>query len=394
MKKMLFVNGNYNDVPLVKEAHNLGYYVITSGNDPKGEAHQLADRYCPCDYSNKEEMLKLASSLDIDAICSCGNDFGATTAAYVAEKLRLPGHDTYAVSRIFHEKDEFKRIVQEYNLPSPKSEDFSDIGVALDYLKHVSFPQIIKPVDLGGGKGISVANNIAEAEKAVRVAFEKSKIKHIVIEDYIEGTQHAFICYIKDKNVVFDYSSNDYSYINPYMVWVATGYPADNYDSVRSRIIADVEKLAHELNMCDGILTIQYIMRDGKPYYLETMRRCLGNMHFKAISKDCGVNIYKLFVSTEAGLDCSELIKSFRPTGFKSGFMGIYADKNGVFNGVEFDDRFKEHIYDMMMLHDKGYVVDDYLNDKLGMVWYSFTKEEDRQKFIKNKKTYFKVDIK
>ena len=394
MKKMLLVNGNYNDIPLVEEAHNLGYYVITSGNDPMGEAHRFAERYCPCDYSNKEEMLKLAASLEVDAICSCGNDFGATTSAYVAEKLDLPGHDTYAVSRIFHEKDEFKKAVKEFDLPSPKSENFTDIDAALEYLKSVSFPQIIKPVDLGGGKGISVANSISEGENAVRIAFEKSKVKHIVIEDYIRGTQHAFICYIKDKKVVFDYSSNDYSYINPYMVWVATGYPADNYESVREKIIGDVEKLARGLDMHDGILTIQYMMQDGKPYYLETMRRCLGNMHFKAISKDCGINIYKLFVATEAGLDCSDMIKDIKPTGFLSGFMGIYADKNGVFNGVEFDSKFKGYIYDTLLLHDKGYVVDDYLNDKLGMVWYSFTNEKDRQEFIRNKKSYFKVDIK
>ena len=60
MKKMLFVNGNYNDIPLIESAHKFGYYVITSGNDPKGEAHPFGDEYCPCDYSNKEAMLKLA----------------------------------------------------------------------------------------------------------------------------------------------------------------------------------------------------------------------------------------------------------------------------------------------------------------------------------------------
>ena len=217
MKKILFVNGNFNDIPLIESAHKLGMYVITSGNDPKGEGHAFSDMYVPCDYSNKEAMLNIAKQLQIDAVCSCGNDFGATTAAYIAEKLNLPGHDSYKVSKIFHEKDEFKKIAEKYGLLSPKSRSFLSENDAIKYLSKVEFPQIVKPVDLGGGKGISVANTIEQGINSIRTAFAKSKVKHIVIEDYIQGTQHGFICYIKNSKVVFDYSTNDYSYLNPDM---------------------------------------------------------------------------------------------------------------------------------------------------------------------------------
>ena len=391
MKKILFVNGTYNDIPLVESAHRLGLYVITSGGDPEGEAHAFSDEYCRCDYTDKEAMLALAKEKEVDFMCSCGNDLCATTTSYVCDKLGLPGHDTYSVSRVFHEKDEFKKVVKELSLTSPQSELFDDESKALEYIKSATFPKIVKPVDMGGGKGVSVALNSEEGAEAVRLAFSKSKNKHIVIEDYITGTQHGFICYIKDRKVVFDYSTNDYSYLNPFMVWIGSGYPADGYETVRDQIITDVEKLAEHLNAADGFLTIQYMMSNGKAYYLETMRRCIGNLHFRSISQDVGINLYDLFVATECGMDCTPIIDQIHHTGKYSGFMGIYSDRNGIFRGIEIDPDFEKHVHDKLMLHDTGYEIDDYLGDKLGMVWFSFNSKDERRHFMDNRNDLIKV---
>lgn len=391
MKKILLVNGNYNDIPLVEAAHKLGFYVITSGNDPHGEAHPYADEYCPCDYTDKEKILEIAKEKNIDAICSCGNDFGAITAAYVAEKMGLPGHDTFLNSKIFHEKDEFKKVVRELSLSSPQSDAFTSEEEALLFVKGTSFPKIIKPVDLGGGKGVSVANNVKEAEEAIKFAFAKSKIKHIVVEDYIDGTQHGFICYIKDKKVVFDYSTNDYSYLNPYMVWIGSGYPADGYENVREQIVDDVEKIAEYKNIADGFLTIQYMMQNGTPYYLETMRRCLGNLHYECISRDCNVDLYELFIATESGLDCTKYVENFKKTGKFSGFIGLYSNKNGTYKDIVFDKDFEKKIFKKMMFVESGYVIDDYLNDKIGMALFSFNSPEERMNYINNRESLVKV---
>lgn len=386
MKKILFANGNYNDIPLVEAAHRLGCYVITSGNDPSGEAHAYADEYCPCNYADKEQLLRLAKEKQVSAVCSCGNDLAAVSAAYVCEKLGLPGHDSYAVSRMFHEKDEFKRLCKRIGLPTPRSESFTDEEEALRFIEKESYPKIIKPADLGGGKGISVARSAEEGKAAVREAFRRSLRKHIVIEDYIEGTQHGFICYVRNGSVAFDYSTNDYSYLNPFMVWMASGYPADGYERVREQIIGDVEKMAAATRMADGFLTIQYMMMDGKPYYIETMRRCLGNLHFKCLSRDLGIDLYELFVATELGLDCSSYLDAIAPSGLYSGFLGVYAEKNGTFRGVEIDEAFREKIFDSLFLVSQGYPITHYLDEKLGMIWFSFSSDSERREFLSRRR--------
>ena len=393
MKKILFANGNYNDIPLVEAAHRLGCYVITSGNDPQGEAHAYSDEYVPCDYTDKEKLLAIAEEKGVDAVCSCGNDLTAIAAAYVCEKLGLPGHDSYDVSCIFHEKDQFKKLCEKLSLSTPRSVPFTVETEAQIYAASCQYPKIIKPVDLGGGKGIAVARDEKQGADAVREAFRQSKNKHIVIEDYIEGTQHGFICYIKNGKVIFDYSTNDYSYLNPFMVWMASGYPADGYEDVRDTIIGDVEKMAAATHMADGFLTIQYMMMNGKAYYIETMRRCLGNYHFKCISRDLGIDLYELFVATELGLDCSGYLERVSQTGLMSGFMGIYATENGILQNLRFDKAFEESVFDRMYLAEPGYRITHYLDEKLGMVWFSFKNEAERKSFLEKRRDLFSVNV-
>jgi len=394
MKKMLFVNGSYNEIPLIKAAKKLGYFVITSGNDPKGEGHKYSDKYCPCDYSNKEAILEVAKAEKVDAVCSCGNDFGAVSGSYICEQMNLPGHDTLQNAKVFHEKDEFKKMAEAIDLSSPKSYSFTDENKALEFVKKAEFPLIIKPVDLGGGKGISVCHNLDEALIGVKNAFKASKIKHVIIEDYIVGDQMAYICFIKDEKVVFSYLTNDYAYLNPYMVWIACRATKETCDKLIPIMENDVNRIAQYCHVADGFLTLQLMVRNGKPYYLETMRRCLGNYHFYCISKDIGVDMYEWFIANEAGLDTSKYIKALKMKDTMSGFIGIYADRNGKVDKFVIDKSLQKSCFDSLILNEKDYVVDDYLHDKLGMLFYTFKTEEERNEFIKNKMSLIKVEYK
>lgn len=389
MKKILFVNGSYNEIPLIKAAHELGLYVITSGNDANGAGHKYAGQYIPCDYSNKEEIYRIAAQEKVDAICSCGNDLGAISASYACEKLGLPGHDTFQNTRFFHEKDQFKLLCEKLHLSTPKSFAFSEVDSAVKFLSDATYPLMIKPSDLGGGKGITVVYTYDEAVVAVENAYRLSKIKKILIEEYINGTQHGFTCFIKDKKVSFAYMTDDFSYLNPYMVWVAI--PRDDRDVCR-KITDDVEKMAEELNMADGMLTIQYLLKDGVPYYIETMRRCLGNMHYKCLSWDYGVDIYKLFVANEAGLDTDEYLNQIGNKKSISAFMGIYADRNGTFVDYSIADQWNAYLKGTLMLEKPGYVIENYLSDKLGMLYFSFSEDLYKQ-FVKEMRDIVHVTV-
>ena len=124
MKKMLIAGGGYADIPLIKAAKKLGYFVITSGNRPDDMGHPYADKVSLADFSDAEAILSVAKENKVDGICPCCNDFSALSAAYAAEKLGLPGHDTFEVTRLLHHKDLYRNFAREHQIPSPQAHAF------------------------------------------------------------------------------------------------------------------------------------------------------------------------------------------------------------------------------------------------------------------------------
>ena len=201
MKKLLVLNGSHSDIPLIKAGKARGYHVITSGNNPDLIGHSYADEYVYGDFSDPEGMLQIFKDKNIDFVCSCANDFGAITASYLSGNLKLPGHDTYENTLTIHHKDKFKEFSDKYEIHTPKAKSFDSVDSALVYADNITYPQIIKPIDLTGGKGVTTVDNYETYKAAVIKAFEMSKQKRRVIEPFIKGTYQSFSTFIVDKKV-------------------------------------------------------------------------------------------------------------------------------------------------------------------------------------------------
>ncbi len=107
---MLLAGGSYGDIPLIKKAKELGFYVITSGNVKEDLGHNYSDECHLVDFSDKEELLLLAERLEIDAILPSCHDLSMISCSYVAEMLSLSGYDSYITTIRLHHKDKFRDI--------------------------------------------------------------------------------------------------------------------------------------------------------------------------------------------------------------------------------------------------------------------------------------------
>lgn len=374
-KKLLVLNGSHSDIPLIEAGKKLGYYVISTGNRPDLIGHKYADEYHSADFSDKKEIYELAKKLKIDAICSCANDFGAITAAYVAEKIGLPGHDPYEIALKLHHKDKFKKFSKEYNIKTPVAESFENIEVAINKKEEFNYPIIVKPIDLTGGKGITKVYSEFEFEQAVTKAFNMSHQHRIVIESFIEGTQHSFSTFLVNKKVIAYFSDNEYSYLNPYLVSTSAA-PAIDVDKVEKILIDEAEKIASLLNLVDGVFHIQYILSKGKPYILEITRRCSGDFYSYPVTYATEIPWAEWIVRAECGLDCS----TFPKNKWQSKFCGrhcIMGSKNGVIKNVKIADEIVNNIYEQFLWWKPGDEITNYMVDKLGVLFLKYDSNEE-----------------
>lgn len=370
MKKLLILNGSLSELPLIDKAKELGYYVITSGNNPSLIGHSHADEYIEADYSDKEAILKIVQENDVYRIVSSANDFGVITASYVAEKMGWPGHDTYETANILHQKDLFKKFIQKLGLRTPVSVAFDNKQDAVEYTKTAEYPIIVKATDLTGGKGILKAENEEEALYAIDNAFNRSRAKHIVIEPYIVGNQQTIHTFIKDKKVCSFVSNDCFSPINPYLIQ-AELFPARGIEDIKDELISLIEKICNELNLVDGMLTLQYIVKDGKPYIIELMRRALGNQYLTVATAMNGFPWDEALIRAETGMDLSNL-KSGKPIAKYAGHHGIMATRNGVLKSYTIPENIESHIFKKIEMLKPGERLNDHMNERVAYIYYKY----------------------
>ena len=379
-KKLLLLGGSHAEIPLIQAAQSLGWYVITTGNNRDGLGHPYADKTVFADFSNKDAMLELARSEDVQAVCSGCNDFALLSTAYVCEKLGLPGHDSYATSLEIHHKDKYRALAARLGIPTPRAvvvrnavtgPNNADFEAAIAQL---TFPIIVKPVDLTGGKGIHRAANPEEARGAYKDACSRTREDHVVVEEFVQGSNHGFSAMLVKGKVAFAFADNEQYFMNKYLVSGAN--TPSTSDRVTLAMLRDYsERVARELNLVDGILHIQYIEKaDGTPVIIEICRRPPGDLYIKFVKYATGVDYPKTIVMAETGEDISGIADV--PT---QGYWLRHCIMAGpdIANGstvrdVTFAPEIQGNIVEKFLWYKPGETIADTLLYKAGIVFFRF----------------------
>ena len=393
MKKLLILNGSFSEATLIEEAKKLGYYVITTGNNPSLLGHKFADEYIEADYSDKQAILNIVKENNIDRIVSCANDFGVITASYISELLHIPGHDSYKNALLLHQKDLFKEYIQKMNFNCPYSRAFYNENDAINFVSKndTVYPLIVKATDLTGGKGIMKAENSDEALIAIKNAFNRSRVKHIVIEPFIVGKQQSLVSFVINKKVVSSVTCDCFSPINPYLIQSEL-LPGWHSDEMKKKLHPIIESICNDLDLVDGILTVQYIIKDGEPYIIEMMRRCLGNQFLTVAGAITGFPWEEALIRAETGMDLSNL--NIKKSEAKvAGHHGVMATKNGQVKGYKISPNVEKHIFKKIdILHDGDYLR-DFLNERVAYIYYKYDNYDEAKLAVDNMNKNIKVDF-
>lgn len=107
-----------------------------------------------------------------------------------------------------------KNLMKKYGIPTAAYEVFEDVDAALDYVKTCPIPTVIKADGLALGKGVIIAENREDAEKAVKTMMIDGKFgksgARVVIEEFLTGPEVSVLSFTDGKTVVPMVSSMDH----------------------------------------------------------------------------------------------------------------------------------------------------------------------------------------
>lgn len=119
-------------------------------------------------------------------------------------RIKVFGPDAKAAEIEAH-KSFAKLLMKKYNIPSAEYVEFNytQEANAINYLRHISYPRVIKADGLAAGKGVIICNNFMEASSAINEIFVKKTFgisgEKIIVEEFMTG-EEASIFAITDGN--------------------------------------------------------------------------------------------------------------------------------------------------------------------------------------------------
>jgi len=118
----------------------------------------------------------------------------------LADQLRAAGIPVFGPSakaaQLEGSKGFMKDLCRKYAIPTAAYERFTDVDAALAFIRRMGAPIVIKADGLAAGKGVVVAENLAQAEEAVRDMLSGNAFgsagASIVVEEFLDGEEISY----------------------------------------------------------------------------------------------------------------------------------------------------------------------------------------------------------
>ncbi len=141
-----------------------------------------------------------------------------------------------------------KQLLLKYHIPTAAAGFFREVAPALAYLRTRPIPIVVKADGLAAGKGVIVAQTLAEAENAVRDMLEGGRFgssgREILIEDCLYGEETSILVVVSGRDFAVLPTSQDHKRIGdgdtgPNTGGMGTYSPAD---VVTPKLLEEIER--------------------------------------------------------------------------------------------------------------------------------------------------------
>ena len=395
-KKLMLLGGIRYLLPVIKAAHEQGYYVITADYLPDNIAHRYSDEYVNVSIIDKEAVLKVAREKEIDGIMSFGVDPGVIAASYVQNQMGLPSFGPFESVEILQHKDKFRSFLTEHGFNVPWAYGFSSESETWEAREKFFYPLIVKPTDSAGSKGCTRVDSEDELMAAIQYAFKFTISGNIIIEEFLEkkGCSSDTDSYAQDgqlKFVSFSAQRFDANAVNPYTP-SAYSWPSTFTNEEEAYLTSEIQRLITLLGMKTSVFNIEVrVAANNKPYIMELTPRGGGNRLCEMLRYATGVDMITAITRAMVG-DEPEVIEQMPYNGNWAEII-LHADKDGEFVGLQIDPSLPAKIVEEDLWVKPGDFVHGFeaANDAIGTLVLRFENAADLEKAITNQGEWLTV---
>lgn len=370
MKKLMILGASYSQVPLIRAAKKLGFHTITASIPGDFPGFAEADEFCYADISKPEQVLEYARKLQIDGITTCCLDTGVPAIGYVCEKMGLKGPSYEAACRSTN-KWEMKKAFEREGVSTARFRLVKNQEDLEKALEEMTFPVIVKAVDLMGSRGIFRSNTKEEAISNYSKTMEATGKDYCLVEEFIEGTIFGTEAMLQDGELVFMLPNGIDAYQGFTPTPVGHSVPLEHIDQLSPQISREVLTAVRALGFDNCPVNCDLILKDGKVYVIEITARAGATCLPELVSIYYGIHYYEVIAMLAMGLDVRALFiraSMLRPVPNLSKIL--ISSKTGKVTKLVNENQPSEDIIDLSFNISEGDHVNQYNNgrDRIGQI--------------------------
>jgi biotin carboxylase len=343
--KILIIEPCYFGVGYVETARKLGLECLVATSDPsfpdQHRYREWASRILVCSVTDElaiKRTLEEAKQLSSIGAVVAGNQFVAVAASRLASLLGLAGIAPLAAEKGVH-KDLARQAYKEAGAPSLMYELASSIDDARAAARRIGYPLVIKPTSEASSKGVALARNEAELDRAYReleqMKFGMFGFAHraeYLLEEYADGSEFSVELAVADGRVEFAGLTEKWVTQPPYFVELGHVYPARVPDQQRRALVNAAQSAAEALGLTSGVFHIELKWTSAGARIIETNPRPGGDhITTDLVPLATGVNLFEFHL--RALLSKNATVQASKAGAAAVGF--VVAEHDGILESVD-----------------------------------------------------------
>ena len=268
-KTIMILGAGQLQVPILQKAQERNYRIIVVSPSTDQPGCMYADAIVPYDVKDEERILKAAIEYKIDGITTDQTDLPVRTAAYVSDKMGLPGIG-YDMGCLFTDKYKQRLKCRELGLYTPKFSMVHSVDEVKDFFDGCEHAIIMKPTDSQASHGVTKITSRDQLREAFDEAVGYGRTGDVLVEEFIDGLEFPVDSYVEDGKCKL-LAIGQYHPFNLEGVFSSYNslYPAKVKEDILYLLETTNKQLVEGFGLKNGRTHAEYIVNNGKAALVE-----------------------------------------------------------------------------------------------------------------------------
>lgn len=359
MKKLLVLAAGLLQLPVIKKAREMGYFVVAADDDPEAPGMALADKaIVPGGLMDEDKIVAIAMEERVDGVIHPCSEVAMNVMGRINDELHLSGISKEIAIRATN-KHLMREAFEQYGAPSPKSILTKDEEDAWNmFCNEFDTNAILKPSRNSGSRGIAKVEKGITKEKFVNLyqrALDESRDHQVLIEQFIEGPEFSVevIVWRGEPHVlaVTDKKTTE----APYFVELGHNQPSVFSEDIQQKLKDGAIAGCKALGLTNCAAHCELKIQNGEAYLMEIGARMGGDFISTELTHlSTGIDMVAATIDVVLGIE-PDLTPKTKGQGV---CIRYFTPKPGRLVAIENVELLKdEHVYDAEIYHKVGDII-------------------------------------